>query len=123
MVETKINALIENCCEEDRHKADNETVLNMREYKKELQQLNHLNEHISSVINRYLHDAPEPTTTLSDLLKDHIEQNLNDFENFIASDVLEKTKEEAARCTLKVSKIKRALWKPDRLQARGAAYH
>jgi predicted DNA-binding protein len=31
MVESKINALIENCCEEDRHKADNETVNNMRE--------------------------------------------------------------------------------------------
>ena len=48
---------------------------------------------------------------------------MNDFENFIASEVLEKTKEEAAKCTLKISKIKRALWKPDRLQARGAAYH
>jgi predicted DNA-binding protein len=31
MVESKINALIETCCEEGRHKADNETVNNMRE--------------------------------------------------------------------------------------------
>ena len=124
MVESKINALIETCCEEDRRKADLETVNNFREHKKELQQLNHMNQHLSSVINRYLYEEPGArSTTLSDLLRDHIEQNMNDFENFIASDVLERTKEEANKCTLKVSKIKKSLWKPDRFKARGAAYH
>jgi len=36
MVETKINALIETCCEEDRRKANNETIINLRDHEKEL---------------------------------------------------------------------------------------